>query len=317
MIVTRLPPALAGLAMLAVASLPGTARALEPGTVDPHLPGVTEGIPVAALPPPGVYFSNDLAYIDASFQNGSGKALRTPAGGINVVAWVEVPLFLWSSPWHILGAQYGAFIAQPLVNLQVHSFISGNNFRTGLYNTIINPAILSWHVAPNLFLGVNMPIYFRDGAWSQNAAINIANHTWTFGPSAAISYLNGDFMATANLEFDVQTENKDFAPGLRYQSGNIMTVDYTVQQSFGKWTGGIVGFWIYQVEDDTLNGSSTPANFAGIGNSTGNRFEAFSIGPLVGYNFGPVAVNFRYTRDVYAKNGPQGDIFWFRFALPF
>jgi hypothetical protein len=118
----------------------------------------------------------------------------------------------------------------------------------------------------------------------------------------------------ANFEFDVQTENKDFAPGLRYQSGDVMTVDYTAQQTFGKWTGG--GFWIYQVEDDKLNGSATPPNFAGLGDSTGNRFQAFSIGPSLGYNFGPVAVNLRYTRDVYAKNGPQGDLFWFRFALP-
>ncbi|HET7594365.1 MAG TPA: transporter [Stellaceae bacterium] len=309
-------PAVAALAALAVWALPGTARALEPGSVDPHLPGVTEGIPTATLPPPGVYFTNDLAYIDASVQTGSGKKLTTPAGGINVIAWVEVPLLLWSSPWQILGAQYGAFIAQPLVNLQVHSFLTGNNFRTGLYNTIINPAILSWHVAPTLFLGVNMPIYFRDGSWSQGAAINIANHSWTFGPSGAVSYINGDFMASANLEFDIQTENKDFAPGLRYQSGDIMTVDYTVQQTFGKWTAGVVGFGIYQVEDDKLNGTATPANFAGLGNSTGNRFEAFSIGPSIGYNFGPIALNLRYTRDVYARNGPQGDLFWFRFALP-
>lgn len=312
----KFQPAVAALAALAVWALPGTAGALEPGSVDPHLPGVTEGIPTATLPPPGVYFTNDLAYIDASVQTGSGKKLTTPAGGINVIAWVEVPLLLWSSPWQILGAQYGAFIAQPLVNLQVHSFLTGNNFRTGLYNTIINPAILSWHVAPTLFLGVNMPIYFRDGSWSQGAAINIANHSWTFGPSGAVSYINGDFMASANLEFDIQTENKDFAPGLRYQSGDIMTVDYTVQQTFGKWTAGVVGFGIYQVEDDKLNGTATPANFAGLGNSTGNRFEAFSIGPSIGYNFGPIALSLRYTRDVYARNGPQGDLFWFRFALP-
>jgi hypothetical protein len=312
----RFPAPAAALVAFAALAWPGAAQALEPGSVDPHLPGVTEGIPAAALPPPGFYFSNDLAYIDARFQDGSGNTLSTPAGGINVVAWVEVPLLLWSSPWHVLGAQYGAFIAQPLVNLQVHSFLSGNNFRTGFYNTIVNPAILSWHVAPNLFIGANMPIYFRDGNWSKGAAINIANHSWTFGPSAAVSYLDGGFMATANLEFDVQTENKDFAPGLRYQSGNIMTVDYTAQQSLGKWTGGIVGFWIYQVADDKLNGAATPANFAGLGNSTGNRFEAFSIGPSIGYNFGPVAMNFRYTHDVYAKNGPQGELFWFRFALP-
>jgi len=27
-------------------------------------------------------------------------------------------------------------------------------------------------------------------------------------------------------------------------------------------------------------------------------------------------MSIRYTRDVYAKNGPQGDLFWFRFVLP-
>jgi len=79
---------------------------------------------------------------------------------------------------------------------------------------------------------------------------------------------------------------------------------------------GVVGFWIYQVDDDKLNGAATPANFFGLGNSTGNRFEAFSIGPSVGDNFGPVSMNIRYTRDLYAKNGPQGNLFWFRFALP-
>jgi hypothetical protein len=312
----RLPPAGAVLAAFAALALPRAANALEPGSVNPHLPGVTEGIPVGALPPPGFYFSNDLAYISARFQTGSGKELTTPAGGINIVAWVEAPLLLWSSPWHILGAQYGAFFAQPLVNVQLHSFLTGSNFRTGLYNTIINPAILSWHVAPNLFLGVNMPIYMRDGTWSEGAAVNLANHSWTFGPSGAVSFIEGGFMATANLEFDIQTENKDFAPGLRYQSGDIMTIDYTAQQTFGKWTAGIVGFGIYQVADDKLNGVTTPANFAGLGNSAGNRFAAFSIGPSVGYDFGPITMNVRYTRDVYARNGLQGDLFWFRFALP-
>jgi hypothetical protein len=312
----RFRAAAAALAALAALACCEAAQALEPGSVDPHLPGVTEGIPVAALPTPGFYFSNDLAYIDARLQTGSGNTLSTPAGGINIIAWVNVPLLLWSSPFHVLGAQYGAFIAQPLVNLQVHSFLSGNNFRTGFYNAIVNPAILSWRVAPKLFLGGNMPIYLRSGTWAEGAAINIANHTWTFGPSAALGYLDGGFMASANLEFDLQTENKDFAPGLRYQSGNIITIDYTAQQTFGKWTAGIVGFWIYQVEDDKLNGAPTPANFAGLGNSTGNRFEAFSIGPSIGYNFGPIAVNLRYTRDVYARNGPQGEILWFRLALP-
>ena len=66
-----------------------------------------------------------------------------------------------------------------------------------------------------------------------------------------------------------------------------MTIDYTAQQTFGKWTAGVIGFWIYQVEDDKLNGAPTPANFAGLGNSTGNRFAAFSIGPSVGYARSP------------------------------
>jgi hypothetical protein len=223
---------------------------------------------------------------------------------------------VYSSPWHFLGAQYGAFIVQPIVNLQVHSFLTGNNFRTGFYNTIIDPVILSWHIAPSLFLSTYMPIYLRDGTWSKGAAVNPANHSWGFGPSAALSFLQGDYMASANLEYSIQTEDKDFAPGLSYQSGDIITLDYTAQKSFGKWSGGVVGFWIYQVQDDKLNGASTPANFAGLGNSTGNRFQALSIGPSVGYDFGPVSMNLRYTHDVYAKNGPQGGLFWFRVAVP-
>ena len=66
----RLPPAVAVLAAFAALALPRAANALEPGSVNPHLPGVTEGIPVGALPPPGFYFSNDLAYISARFQTG-------------------------------------------------------------------------------------------------------------------------------------------------------------------------------------------------------------------------------------------------------
>ena len=86
-------------APLAVAALScaNEAYALEPTGVDPHEPGITNGIPTGALPPPGVYVVNDLSYIDGSLKGGSGK--NSPVG-VNVIAWVDVPALVWSTPWH-------------------------------------------------------------------------------------------------------------------------------------------------------------------------------------------------------------------------
>ena len=81
------------------------ARANEGPT--PYLPAATTGTPVGALPPPGFYGSMNLYTPYGKVDDGKGRKL--PIEVANHSASVTL---IWSSPYHILGAQYGAGIVQ-------------------------------------------------------------------------------------------------------------------------------------------------------------------------------------------------------------
>src|SRR5215469_4215334 len=91
------------------------AHAVELTNNDPHEPGILSGVPTAAFPPPGVYFSNNLNYVSGSFNGGNGRANKPPFATANVAAWVEGASLFYSPPVHILGAQYGMAMLQPIV----------------------------------------------------------------------------------------------------------------------------------------------------------------------------------------------------------
>jgi hypothetical protein len=329
---TTFPATVATLAALAALAWHGPAWAIEPGANDPHLPGITDGLASGYVPPPGVYIFNDLAYISGSLQDGNGNAVKGPTA-TNATAYVDEPVVLWSTPLRFLGAQYAVGLVQPLTTISITKGGFTTN-KTGLTNTIIVPAILSWKLPLGFFVSGSFPIYLQDGDTGDrgngtSSQQHVANNTTTFAPSAAISWFNGKGLTVSlNGEYDIQTQNDNFINNAlvhaRYQSGDILNLDYTVQQKFGAWQFGVVGYYAVQTTDDQIKGlgilgipdGTVPANFAGLQNGVGNRFEKFAIGPLAQYDFGPAALNFRYTQDVYAKNATQNGTFWFRFAVP-
>jgi hypothetical protein len=326
----------AALGTLAAVAWAGQAQAIEPGSVDPHLPGVSDGVPAGALPPPGFYFVNTTAYTDGSLNDGNGNP--TTAAHVNATAWLEIPGLTWASPFHILGAQYGAAIAQPVVTAAVTTDGVTQN-RTGLFNLVLVPAILSWHLPEGFFVSASFVIYPDEGDTGDrgngtDTQQHIANNTTTFAPSAAVSWFNGHGLETSvNLEYDIQTQDTDFVnvPGetIKYQSGDLLNLDFTVQQvlpgPYRKWTVGAVGYYSVQTSDDQTttsipglginNVTQTVGAVPGL-NGTGNRFEKLGLGPTVGYNFGPVAFQTYYTQDVFAKNTTQNGTFFVRFAIP-
>src|SRR5579864_3778404 len=151
---------LAVLGTLASVAWAGQAYALEPGTADPQEPGVTIGLPLGALPPPGFYFSNNVNYVDGSLRDGNGNV--TTGVHVNITAWVDIPALLWSSPFHILGAQWGVAVVQPVVTTAATTNGFTTN-KTGLDNTLINPAVLSWHLPGGFFVSTGIPIGLPDG----------------------------------------------------------------------------------------------------------------------------------------------------------
>ena len=340
--------ALGGLAALAWAA---QCHAVEPGDTDPHQPGAAAGAPLALLPPPGFYFVNNFNYVSGSLNDGNGNVNKFPAHtAVNVTAYVEIPVLTWSSPFHILGAQYGATLLQPIVTNSATTTSAATHgvpvttSKTGLDNLAISPMILSWRLPAGLFAAVSIPIAFGntgDNEANAKGGTTVTPHNaadyWIFSPSAYFAWFNGHgTQLSLNAEYDIQTKDNNFlnvaGSKLSYQSGDFLTLDFgalqTLPGAYHKWSVGIVGSFATQTTDDTVSGNPValglvgaapgrvPANFLGLGNSAGNRFQSLALGPSVFYEFGPIVMNLYLTRDLYAKNTAQLTTFWWAIAIP-
>src|SRR5271154_3697751 len=82
------------------------AHALE--GIAPFLPGVTIGVPVGALPPPGLYFDTANTTFGMNVKNDQGQNIRVR---IQDTSTNEQLLYVPAIP-QIFGATYGAFITQ-------------------------------------------------------------------------------------------------------------------------------------------------------------------------------------------------------------
>ena len=64
----------------------------------------------------------------------------------------------------------------------------------------------------------------------------------------------------------------------------MLHADFTATKTIDKWTFGPVGYYVGQVSGDTSS--------AFYGNAINvNRYNVLAAGALVGYNFGPAALN--------------------------
>lgn len=300
---TGLKFALAGLAASALVGWGADAYAVE--NVTPYLPCVSCGAPAGALPPAGTYFSNTMTFIDGSVVNGSGT--KEP---INVNALVEIPVLLYVPTMKVLGASVGLALVQPLVyqSQSVNLGPQSGHQQVGAFNTIIG-GTLSWALPNDLFLSAGLSVYFDDGYY--NTEHPIANNFYTFEPSIALSYLKNGWNLTVHSIVDANTENGT----THYQTGDIWISDFTAAKTFGKWTYGLIGYYVNQFQNDTVDGAVVTSPIGLF--SAGNEQQAFALGPSIGYDFGPISLTAQYTRDLYAQNGALTDKFWFRFAFPF
>jgi hypothetical protein len=281
----------------------GQPHAEENGLV-PYMAGVNIGIPAGAAPPPGFTLSDTTYYRPMRVMNGSGSP--TP---INVSLLGTSLSAVWVPGWQVAGGNYFAFVKQPFVWTTVEA--PGSTERgSGNFNTIVSPGIVSWMVAPDLFVATGLTFYLKDGTYSKTAPVEVGNNFWTFEPSAAISYLGYGLNLTALAIYDIDTENT----ATNYQSGQVLSIDLTATKRFGAWAFGAGGYVAQQVTNDKVNGMVVPATPL---NSAGNRVNAIAIGPTAGYDFGPVELFAYLTQDVQLKNTAGGTSFWLRLTARF
>lgn len=273
-------------------------------SITPLQPGATTGIPNAALPPPGVYFSFDVDDAWGVMRNNSGAVSHIPADNnpdVTADNIEAVGALVWSTPWKLFGANYAAAIAQPVKfeHTTITDPLAAADWRAnGLVGTVVTPLILSWNLNNGWFVGAGFAIATPDGtrsdAWSDTqhkyvlGKSNIGDNYWTFEPNLAFTYLKDGWTFSVNNVLDFNTKNNV----TDYHTGHIYYLDATVARRFGKWNLGLIANYTQQLDNDSQFGQSL----------AGTRVQHVMAGPMISYDFDRFTVTARYLANIHAEN---------------
>jgi hypothetical protein len=272
--------------------------ATEPGDFTNYLRGATQGLPLGALPPPGLYGGFGLNA--TGLTGGAGKGDQAIAGPSVAPAFGYGINFLYVPGWTFLGASYGMAVVQGFYQAELATPatppFSAESISPEFANTNFTPIDLSWALGHGWFVAAALTIVAPDGSrWPSNAAfgaVDLNPDYWTFAPGLAVSYLDANWLLSANFRYDINSASQGttmspFLPAGAangYVSGNLLFGELTALYKLGKWSFGPVGYFVAQTTADHPGGGipCTPV-------ICGNQSQ-IDVGFLIGYDFGPVAV---------------------------
>ena len=313
---------LGGLTAIAIGGAASSAFALEPGSFDNRLNGATIGLPLGALPPPGLYTGLETAYLGWPGSGAGNRGAGTYFAGVaNAVPLLYVP------GWNFLGATYAMSVVVAFYEVQV---LGGSPFRAnpgvlGAVDVFANPTwspiTLSWNLGGGWFIASGFDFMAPIAPVAQISSTN--PDYWTFEVPLNIAYINASWTLAANDFFDFNTASRGVCclaggvggasvPGNGYRGGAIYYGDYTAVYKFGKWSIGPVGFVEAQLSNDQPGGGV--ACTFGPGGLCGHYLNV-GLGGLVGYNFGPVDLQFWVTQSVLRHDAIDGLDFWTRLGF--
>ena len=308
--------------------------ATEPGNFGQTLSGTTIGAVLAAPAPPGVYGVVETFY----GHNGVGTGQNL---GTSLAVPLVAPALYWSTGYQFLGANLAMAVVQPFYDVTAFptngATLGGNGsgppfggafLFENIGNTLITPILLQWKLGNGWLASTGLTLIAPDG--SRYNGTNNPDY-FTYEPRAALAYIDKDWHLTANFKYDINAASKGHTGtyqivanalpfpalaatvasfGTGYTSGQQAYLDLAATHIFGKWEIGPVASLKWQTTDDTPGGGFTCAQVAQVAAVLGQplgcgRATNYSVGGLVGYNFGPVnlqvwATDSVYTRDDYA-----------------
>jgi hypothetical protein len=300
---------LGGLAALAIGGAAGSASAMEAGTFQNRLNGATIGLPLGALPPPGLYTGLETVYLGMVGNSGASQGAATGGARLFLPAIAQAVPLLYVPGWNFLGANYAMSVVQAfyfanncgvVANCSQGPFSTsangtlGGNFVTA--NTTWNPITLSWNLGGGWFVSGAFNFMAPDGTRVPGTT---NPDYWTFEPAFAIAYLANNWVIGLNFFYDINTRSNGICcavPATNITNGNSLYGDLAALYKFGKWEVGPVGFFEVQTTADSGAGCNPVI--------CGNYQEA-AIGGLVGYDFGPVDLQVWVTGNFVGNNTPQ------------
>ena len=323
----------------------GQSFAAEPGDFQATLRGVTIGLPLAALPPPGLYagLENFIGPNAVGKGQNSAAAGANRGNGLTVFGAAIIPSLLWVPGWNVMGADVGFAVVQPLytiAGLQTNctnigvgcvgsapiAFGAGTGaFFENVHNTIWS-STLSWNWHNGWFTSVGFDFQGPDGS-QYNGTLN--QDYWTWSPRFAVAYLSKQWHLQANFEYDIHTASAGHtgtyaavaynvpgpgaayaAPGIGYTTGNQLFIDWSAKYLVGKWQFGPVGYFKFQTTDDSPGSGWTCAALAAsvaYGPSMGcGRATDIALGAMAGIDFGPAELEVVVTDSIYTRDDFSG-----------
>jgi hypothetical protein len=279
---------LASLAAACVLSICVSGSATFAGSVTQ--PGETVGIATATPLPQGLYFVD-------TFDWGIRTTAPSTAVGVNI------PVVAWSTPWTILGGRVQFLIATPELEAGVAG-VPSPLYEYSWYNPWTFGQI-AWNLGQGFSFSYGIGAYWKVDealAWDSTSLNQRFGFAWT----------GYDWTLAANVIYGIEFNQFEFAPGSIGAlycpvagfacNADFVNLDMSATHKFGKWEIGPVAYASWDV--------STPV--AGYG-----RQSQLAVGALVGYDFGPVALQVYATRTVVQDNYNYYDSrFWARLIIP-
>jgi hypothetical protein len=303
---------LGGLAALAIGGAASSALAMESGTFENRLNGATIGLPLGALPPPGLYTGLETAYLGLPATGTNGHSTGNQCVGVvgggcaNLPAIANAVPLLYVPGWNFLGATYAMSVVQAFYTYETCGLpgsggscaggapLTGSGFVYA--NTLWNPIALSWNLGAGWFVSVGFNFVGPDGS-KPGGQFTPNPDYWTFEPTFAVAYLANNWNLAANFFYDINTQSTGVCcAAVKVTNGNALYGDLHALYKFGKWSIGPVGYFQQQTTADT---GCPVAAVCG-------RLSDGALGGLVGYDFGPVDLQVWVTDTIYGSNTAQG-----------
>ena len=128
-------------------------------------------------------------------------------------------------------------------------------------------------------------------------ALSLGNNIWDFAPSVAVTYTTPALLAegtefSAKFYWNNYLEN----PTTRYQTGDLLNLDFAVTEHVGRFQIGAAGLYAVQTADDRIRGVSIPPD--------GRRGELLAMGGVLGYDLPEyaAALKLKALTTVFAAN---------------
>jgi hypothetical protein len=209
----------------------------------------------------------------------------------------------WGVP--VLGGMLASTIGIPAVYQQLH-VEPGKFTNLGLGNVLLTPVGVTYHKG-NWHWFYQGDFYLPGLPYDKSAVLNIGQHNFAAGPTAAFTYLSdkAKWEASSKVDYIVNFKDGDTS----YRGGNELTWEYTGMRAVSKKTSlGINGYLYEQLTDDQLNGAAVAG---------GNRGRDLAIGPQLRVFLGPHSgFAMKYFRDTLVENKSRGNAFWFQVGVP-